>query len=151
MKETGKQIAALPLRTNRTGRLQVLMVTSRDTGRWVLPKGWAMCGKTPWAAAGIEAMEEAGAEGRIATDPIGDYYYDKVLDDGSRVLCRVRVYPMLVEALRRTWKEKSERERRWFALKTAAERVYETELKRLLLDLEAMPSIPALFKDLRKA
>lgn len=136
----GEQIAALPLKWDRKGRVSVLMVTSRDTGRWVMPKGWSMDGKKPWRAAEIEALEEAGAEGHVGAEPIGHYHYDKRLDDGSTLPCRVAVYPLMVEKLNRRWKERHERKRRWFAPKDAAKRVDEPELADLLRDLGRKPA-----------
>ena len=108
-----RQIAALPLRLNGDA-VEVLMITSRDTGRWVVPKGWTMKSVKPWAAAAIEALEEAGAKGHIARDPCGIYRYDKRLDDGTSVPCRVQVYPMVVDKLKSRWKEKGQRVRQWF-------------------------------------
>ena len=61
-----RQIAALPIRWDQTGKLRVLMVTSRDTRRWVMPKGWLMDGKTPWHAAEIEALEAKLAEAKAS-------------------------------------------------------------------------------------
>ena len=81
--DVGEQIAALPMHWDKKGNLRVLMVTSRDSGRWVMPKGWEMNGKKPWAAAEIEALEEAGAKGYISREAIGIFTYDKRLDDGS--------------------------------------------------------------------
>ena len=132
----GLQIAALPLKRDGKGRMKVLMVTSRDTGRWVMPKGWMMNGKKPWAAAEIEALEEAGAEGKIGKVGIGAYHYDKIMDDGQAMPCRVTVYPMQVSKLKRKWKERDQRKRRWFRLRAAASRVAEQELADLLLKLE---------------
>ncbi|MBL3573710.1 NUDIX hydrolase [Rhodovulum sulfidophilum] len=144
----GSQIAALPLRLDRNGRLSVLMVTSRGTGRWVVPKGWTMEGHSPWGAAGIEALEEAGAEGRVASRSIGSYEYDKRLDDGTVLRCRVEVFPMLVCKLRRNWKERDERIRRWFTPKAAAQRVDEPELAALLRGLSQKPEKLPVIRDL---
>jgi 8-oxo-dGTP pyrophosphatase MutT (NUDIX family) len=130
------QTAALPLARDGKGRLTVLMVTSRDTGRWIVPKGWLMDDATPWHAAAIEALEEAGAKGFVGREGIGDYTYDKRLDDGSVLSCHVRVYPMRVEKLKRTWKERGERKRRWFSPEAAARRVQEPELAALLRRIE---------------
>ena len=138
MARTKDQIAALPLRWN-DDVVEVLMVTSRDTGRWVVPKGWTMKGVKPWAAAAIEAMEEAGARGHIAREVFGTYSYDKILEDGAAQPCRVRVYPMVVERLKDDWKEKAERERRWFPLPEAAKLVDEPELSRMLTRLSVRP------------
>ena len=134
-----RQIAALPVHWDRKGRLRVLMVTSRDTGRWVMPKGWQMDGKKPWRAAEIEALEEAGAKGHVGTEMIGTYRYGKVMDDGSVVPCTVEVYPMFVDKLLRDWKERKERKRKWFTPKAAAQRVDEGELSELLLRLQKKP------------
>lgn len=136
MNKSGAQIAALPIRWTESGKLRVLMVTSRDTRRWVMPKGWTMDGLKPWAAAAVEALDEAGAEGHVSTTKIGEYRYEKILDDGSRLPCVVQVYPMIVKRLKRTWKEKHERERRWFSPKAAASRVDEPDLAELLRKLE---------------
>jgi 8-oxo-dGTP pyrophosphatase MutT (NUDIX family) len=147
----GEQIAALPFRRDRNGKLQVLMVTSRETGRWVMPKGWTMDGHKPWVAAEIEALEEAGAEGYISSECIGRYHYDKRLADGSTRRCRVRVYPMMVRRLKRDWKERRERERRWFSAKGAARRVDEPELADLLRSLTRQPlRVPAIRELLRQ-
>lgn len=115
------------------------MVTSRDSGRWIMPKGWEMDGKKPWRAAEIEALEEAGAVGSISREVIGTYRYNKVLKDGTKLPVVVRVYPMLVEKLKRNWKERDERKRRWFSAKAAAKRVSEPELAALLNSLRQKP------------
>ena len=112
MAKIGKQIAALPMRWKKDGTFQVLMVTSRDTGRWIMPKGWTMNGKKPWAAAEIEALEEAGALGYIGTEAIGRYTYNKKISKGVSVKCEVDVYPMVVERLKSNWKERKERRRK---------------------------------------
>ncbi|RMF40731.1 MAG: NUDIX domain-containing protein [Alphaproteobacteria bacterium] len=144
------QIAALPIRWDDKRRIRILMVTSRDTGRWVMPKGWMMDGKKPWAAAEIEALEEAGAVGRISRQPIGSYHYDKLMPDGTAVRCRVRLFPMIVEKLKRNWKERDERKRRWFSPKSAARAVQEKELAELLRRLgskaDREPALKALLR-----
>lgn len=132
---TAEQIAALPIRRDKKGDLRVLMVTSRDRGRWIMPKGWLMDGKKPWKAAKIEALEEAGAVGEISDQPIGTYHYVKRIDRKTRLRCHVTVYPMVVEKLKRRWKEKKQRKRHWFSLRKAAKLVEEEELARLLLSL----------------
>ncbi|MDU8909824.1 NUDIX hydrolase [Aestuariicoccus sp. MJ-SS9] len=151
MPKIGEQIAALPMRWDKNGDLQILMVTSRDTGRWVMPKGWEMDGKKPWAAAEIEALEEAGAKGYIGHEAIGTYRYPKIMDDGRIVPCRVRVYPMIVEKLKSDWKERKERTRRWFSPKAAAKRVDEEDLAALLLTLVKKPREQPVIQELLKA
>jgi 8-oxo-dGTP pyrophosphatase MutT (NUDIX family) len=143
------QIAALPLR-RQNGKLRVLMVTSRETRRWVMPKGWLMDGKKPWRAAQIEALEEAGAIGSIHRVSIGSYHYTKRGPDGAILTCRVTVYPMVVERLKRNWKERDERKRRWFSPRKAAKLVNEPELAMLLEEIaekrHKQPVIRALLK-----
>ncbi|MEM6324164.1 MAG: NUDIX hydrolase, partial [Pseudomonadota bacterium] len=97
------QIAALPLRWEGN-KLRVLMVTSRETRRWVVPKGWQMNGKKPWRAAEIEALEEAGALGAVHRRPIGVYHYKKRMPRGKSQRCSVTLYPMQVRRLKRRWK-----------------------------------------------
>lgn len=144
MPQLGEQIAALPLRRDAKDQVKVLMVTSRDTGRWVMPKGWTMNGKKPWAAAEIEALEEAGAKGFMGTEMIGTYRYPKILDNGQVMPCLVEVYPMFVEKLLRDWKERGQRRRKWFSPKGAAKRVDEQELADLLMGLHRNPTkVPA--------
>ena len=147
----GEQIAALPLRILKNGNVEVLMVTSRDTGRWVMPKGWEMDGKKPWRAAEIEALEEAGAVGYVSHEAIGSYRYPKILDDGRIMPCSVRVYPMIVEKLKRRWKEKGQRKRHWFSPKDAAKRVAEEDLAALLMTLHKKPLNEKPVRELLKA
>lgn len=151
MQKTGEQIAALPMKWDNKGNLRVLMVTSRDTGRWVMPKGWEMNQTKPWDAAEIEALEEAGALGYLGRDVIGVFHYDKILDDGTALPCRVRVYPMIVKRLKRNWKERHERKRRWFSPKAAARRVSEPDLAALLLTLSKKPEKQPIIRDLLRA
>ncbi len=139
---TGKlyaQVAALPLRLSNASKVEVLLVTSRDTGRWVPPKGWTNKKKSPWSSAKIEAWEEAGALGAISKSPLGTYDYFKLLDDGTAITCRVTLYPMVVEKLSKKWKEKYERKRCWFSPKHAARKVRERELGAMISSIEVPP------------
>ena len=149
--DDAKQIAALPVCWDAKGKLRVLMVTSRDTGRWVMPKGWEIDGKKPWHAAEIEALEEAGAKGFISHQPIGTYAYLKRLDDGTKVRCKVTLYAMFVEKLKRRWKERDERKRHWFSLKKAAKLVNERELSEILIKISKDPEQLTIVQELRGA
>ena len=111
----------------------VLLVTSRDTGRWVLPKGWVEKGRTAAEQAAQEAFEEAGILGTVATTPIGRYSYPKRQRSGPSIPCQVLVFPLAVERLLRQWPEKGQRIRRWFSLQTAAGLVAERKLGRVML------------------
>jgi 8-oxo-dGTP pyrophosphatase MutT (NUDIX family) len=124
------QFAALPYR--RFNGLKVLLLTSRDTGRWVLPKGWPMKGKKPRSAAKREALEEAGVVGRIGKRPIGMFHYSKRLAGGELVTCEVHVYPLAVDRQRKRWPEQRQRTQRWFTPEEAAQAVQEPELAALL-------------------
>ncbi len=123
-----EQVGVLPIGADEGGAPMVLLITSRETRRWVVPKGWPMKGKTPWAAALIEAEEEAGVRGSVGHDMLGSYRYDKALASGRIVPCRVRLYPMTVEETLGRWKEADERTRLWFAPEAAAEAVDEPDL-----------------------
>ncbi|MEM9578556.1 MAG: NUDIX hydrolase [Pseudomonadota bacterium] len=149
--EDAKQIAALPVRWDKNGQVRVLMVTSRNTGRWVMPKGWLMDGKKPWRAAEIEALEEAGAIGFISDQPIGTYRYSKRLSARKTVACTVTVYPMIVEKLKAHWKERKERKRHWFSPKKAARLVAEPELAEILETLSGRSERLDIIENLRKA
>lgn len=125
------QVAALCWRI-ADGKPQILLVTSRETGRWVLPKGWPQAGRSGPESARAEAWEEAGVEGRIAAEPVGHYAYHKVLAPEADVPCVVAVYPLRVKSLARNYPERAQRKRRWFAPKKAAQKVDEPALKLIL-------------------
>ncbi|MBB3288654.1 8-oxo-dGTP pyrophosphatase MutT (NUDIX family) [Rhizobium sp. BK347] len=117
----------------KTGDLEVLLLTSRDTGRWVIPKGWPMPGKLSHEVAAREAYEEAGVRGTVETEPLGSFGYDKMLRDGIQVPCRVQVYALEVNELAKQFKEKGERSLEWVSCDVAAERVREPELRDLIV------------------
>lgn len=108
-------------------------MTSRDTGRWVIPKGWPMNGKCAHEVAMQEALEEAGVRGTIETETLGAYSYPKLLRDGVQVICKVQVYALEVTGMAKNFKEKGERTIEWVSLDEAASRVREPELRGLLL------------------
>ncbi|MGQ3212704.1 MAG: NUDIX hydrolase [Shinella sp.] len=116
--------------------VEVLLITSRDTGRWVIPKGWPMDGKSASAAAAREAWEEAGVKGKIGEEPIGSYHYMKGLPEGLKVDCLVRVFPLAVDDICKNFPEKDERRAEWVDCTEAAARVQEPGLKTLLLAFE---------------
>ena len=126
------QVAALCL-NEKTG--EVLLVTSRGTGRWIVPKGWPMAGRSLADAAAQEAWEEAGVRGRISQAEIGRYHYDKEQERGFAVPIEVRVFPLYVDDLDDRFPERGERKRRWFPPHEAAQLVAEAGLKRILQGL----------------
>ena len=134
-KGAASQNAALCWRMHR-GRVQVLLITSRDTGRWIVPKGWPMPGKTAAETAGTEAWEEAGVQGTPdAADPIGVYHYDKLRTPKKPVPCVVSVFSLRVQGLADKFPERKQRRRKWFDARKAARKVAEPELRRLLSQL----------------
>jgi len=130
------QVAAIPTRRCAGGALELLLVTSRDTGRWVIPKGWPWKSKPDHEAAAGEAWEEAGVRGQISAAPIGHYSYDKREIDSVREL-EVVVFLMEATEERDAWPEAHERRRAWFDPKDAAKLVEEPELKAILKSLAA--------------
>ena len=131
-----RQVAALAWRESEGG-LQILMITSRETRRWVIPKGGRMVGKTDPEAAAIEAMEEAGVQGSIKTAAIGVFRYMKRLRGGEERAYLVAVYPLKVLIQLGAWPEQAERERRWMSPEAAAASVHEPDLARLIRDFAA--------------
>lgn len=117
------------------GAVQVLLITSRDTGRWVIPKGWPVAGLDAAASAAREAWEEAGARGDADPAPLGWYGYDKLRSRrGKRVAvpCVVSVHALQVAGQDEDFPEAQERRRQWFAPSDAAALVDEPELAALI-------------------
>jgi predicted phosphate transport protein (TIGR00153 family) len=126
------QIAALPYRTDGESAVRILLVTSRETRRWVIPKGNAAPHLSPHAAAAREAEEEAGVTGPICPTPLGSYRYRKKRGSGASLMIDVDVFPLAVTDELVDWKERGERERRWFSLADAADAVEEPDLRDLI-------------------
>jgi 8-oxo-dGTP pyrophosphatase MutT (NUDIX family) len=125
-----RQYAALPWR--RRYSVEILLVSSRQTRRWIVPKGWPIDGLSPAATAAREAFEEAGVLGEAAVPALGHFHYLKRHGDGSQTPCRVDVFALEVESLAADWPERDERTRRWFRAAAAANAVEELELKALI-------------------
>ncbi|WP_271199061.1 NUDIX hydrolase [Methylopila turkensis] len=134
-KKVRQQYGALPFR-EAAGGVEVLLVTTRETRRWIIPKGWPMKGRTPVYAARREAFEEAGLHGD-ALPEVGQFEYVKRMAFGADRPCRVGVFPLRVTEELTDWPEKDERERRWFSVPEAAAAVVEPDLSALIL---ALPS-----------
>ncbi len=125
-----EQSAALAYRRSEQG-VEVVLVTSMATRRWVLPKGNIDEGFSAPASAAREAFEEAGVEGDMDKDAIGSYHYAKSALKGGE-LCRVAVFPMEVRRIKDDWPEKELRQREWMTIEDAAAAVSEQELKDLI-------------------
>jgi len=127
------QYGALPYRFNKAGIFQILLVTTRRNGKWIIPKGWPIKGLTPKETAAREAYEEAGARGDMKRRISGAYSYDKLLDDkGIIVPCEVKVFPLRVRRMEKAWPEQRQRVVRWFEPADAIEAVAEPGLKTLI-------------------
>lgn len=111
---------------------EFLLVTSRETKRWVIPKGWPMPHLVHSNAAKQEAYEEAGVIGRVQRKPIGTFTYDKVRPDGTAQPCKVLVFALEFQEKAERWPERKERKREWFSAEEAAKKVNEPGLKKLI-------------------
>jgi 8-oxo-dGTP pyrophosphatase MutT (NUDIX family) len=125
------QVAALCWRKHRD-RVEVLLITSRETGRWVLPKGWPIDGHDAPGSAAQEAWEEAGVTGAVNPAVVGLFGYDKVTGPKTSLPCMVSVFGLRVAGLARQFPERKERRRKWFPVDIAARKVAEAELRTLL-------------------
>jgi 8-oxo-dGTP pyrophosphatase MutT (NUDIX family) len=135
----GTQFAVLPFRVAASG-LQILLITSRETRRWVIPKGWPIRGLRPREVAAREALEEAGLVGRIVGKrSIGSYHYSKRLPDNREMLCRVKVFLFSVDRQLDVWPEKGQREQCWVDAPKGAQMVDEGGLAEILRS--AFPAI----------
>ena len=146
---TGIQYAALPYRIEG-GQTRILLITSRETRRWVIPKGWPMNGLKPQDAAAAEAAEEAGLIGTVEPRPLGSYRYLKRLKSNDAAAVQVIVFAFAVTAQVDSWKEQDQRTLRWFGYRTAASLVAEPSLKRLIRDFGAEHSNSLMARSLRR-
>jgi len=135
-REHGKQVAALCWRPSKKhgSAIEVLLITSLNSKRWILPKGWPEPELGPAENAAREAFEEAGVMGKIGTKPIGRYHYLKERKDGGGIPCSVEVFALEVTKQLDDWPEKNSRELAWLPLDKAAARVVEPSLRQLLKD-----------------
>lgn len=130
-----RQVAALPYRSSGPALdapVSVLLVTTRETKRWVIPKGNLATGNAPHVAAAEEAWEEAGVEGAVCPVPLGTFRYRKRKGSGASLMADVEVFPLSVTRELNEWPEKAERERRWYSLAQAAAVVDEPDLADLI-------------------
>ncbi len=137
-RENGKanlQVGALPLRRTAAGSWEILLVTTRSTKRWTVPKGWPTKKLKAHDAAAREAHEEAGAVGRVKKKAVGRYLYWKRMEAEFR-LCKVRLYPLHVTEQVARWPEEAQRLRHWFSLQDAADLVEEPGLRKVLATLK---------------
>src|SRR3546814_19828018 len=116
------QIAALPYRfggPGMDGPTEILLITSRGTGRWVIPKGNPLTGMPLPASAAVGAEEEAGVIGAVCPTPLGSYQYSKRRANGASVLLALEVFPIAVTRELGEWRDTEESDRRWFPISNA--------------------------------
>jgi 8-oxo-dGTP pyrophosphatase MutT (NUDIX family) len=142
----GIQYAALPYRVEN-GRLRILLISSRRTRRWVIPKGWPIAGRAPHEGASMEAIEEAGVIGEISEQSLGSYRY---LKDDENLAIQVLVFPLRVDAEVASFKEQGQRIATWFPVRRAAHLVAEPSLRRLILDFGDARSTNVFVRGLRR-
>jgi len=125
------QYAALPYRFRRGSR-EVMLITSRETRRWIIPKGWLHKGKAPHHSAAREAYEEAGVVGVVARRPVGSFAYEKRFKNGHVVICEVHVFPLKVRSQNKHWPERRQREVKWVSASQAAKKIKEPMLSAII-------------------
>jgi len=135
-REHGKQVAAICWRlSHKNGRaLEVLLITSLNSKRWIVPKGWPEPDLSPAENAAREAFEEAGVTGKISAQPVGSYHYLKERKDGGGMPCSVEVFALAVTKQLDDWPEKNARELAWLPIDQAMARVAEPGLRQMLKD-----------------
>ena len=143
-REHGKQVAALCWQPQPV--LEVLLITSLNSKRWILPKGWLIEGLSAAESAAREAFEEAGVAGKTGGKPVGSYHYLKERKDGGGVPCRVDVFALQVISELDDWPEKGAREISWLPVEQAAVRVAEPGLRELLRNFAKAQKQPATAK-----
>jgi 8-oxo-dGTP pyrophosphatase MutT (NUDIX family) len=113
-------------------RAEFMLVTSRETRRWIIPKGWPKRGASPHRSAAWEAFEEAGVLGAVGRRPVGSFSYEKRLKNGRSVECEVHVFPLEVKRQRKEWPEKQERRVKWLSTSKAAEKVKDPAISKMI-------------------
>lgn len=139
-----RQEGALPFRVGADGAIEIALVTSRETRRWIIPKGWSSAGESPADAALREAFEEAGLVGRMSDDPLGAYRYGKRRAGGRITECEVTIHLLAVEEELEDWPERRYRQRRWLPAEEVATSVEEEGLGELLTAIDFAAAIQAM-------
>jgi len=121
----------------RDASIRIMLVTSRQTRRWIIPKGNVDDGMTPHAAAAQEAEEEAGVRGKVSRNALGSFTYDKRIVGGICITATIVVFPLAVREVMDEWKESKWRRRRWFALDEVADAIEEPELHEIIRSFAA--------------
>ena len=138
------QYGALPYRFTAEAALEILLVTTRQTRRWIIPKGWPIKSLRPPKSAAREAFEEAGVTGRIGMKPVGTFSYDKALDEaGVQATCEVKIYPLLVKRQLEVFPESEQRMLQWVDPAKAMIMIKEPGLRKLVTAFAKRLSVAA--------
>jgi len=129
------QVAALCYRPTKKG-YEILLITSRGRGYWILPKGWPKKKISSAQTALEEAFEEAGIRGSVREKAIGSYRYTKSTKQGAMLNCVAMVYEVAFTKMAKDYPEKGDRKVRWFSPEAAAEAVVSPELAQILRDFK---------------
>src|ERR1700761_470852 len=130
-REHGRQVAALCWRTSPRHGTEVLLITSLNSKRWIIPKGWPEAELWPAENAAREAFEEAGGTGKISAGPVGSYHYLKEKKDGGGMPCTVTVFALAVTQQLDDWPEKGNRELLWLPPEPALRQLLKNFRKQL--------------------
>jgi 8-oxo-dGTP pyrophosphatase MutT (NUDIX family) len=124
------QSGVIPYR-RKDGELQILLITSLKSKRWILPKGYIEFNLSPFESAKKEAYEEAGVTGANETVEVGSLKKKRPIG-----LCNIIIYSMEVLEVLDDYPEKDLRKRKWFSVKEAAESISFPEVSEMILQLE---------------
>jgi 8-oxo-dGTP pyrophosphatase MutT (NUDIX family) len=139
--ELAEQFGAICMRRGADDEVEVLLITTRRTQRWIIPKGWPIKGLKPHEVAEREAWEEAGVKGSVRESPFGYYTYLKVLDSENTMPSMVQVHLLDVKKMHDRFPEAKQRTTEWLSPSEAALRVREPELKGLISRLVDYPAL----------
>ena len=133
-REHGRQVAALCWRHSpkRNSQIEILLITSLNSKRWILPKGWPEAELSLADNAAREAFEEAGVTGKVGTQPVGTYHYLKEKKDGGGMPCTVEVFALAVTKQLDDWPEKNVRDLAWMPVEQAAAQISEPGVRQIL-------------------
>lgn len=126
------QHGVLPYRFTPDGELEILLITTRRSRRWIIPKGDPIKGLTPPNGAAREAFEEAGVRGSVAGKPFGAFRFRKTDEGAPGLLCQVKVFPLLVKEQMKDWPEAQQRTTQWHKPEEARAAVDDEGLKLLI-------------------
>ena len=127
---TRVQYGALPYRRGKS--IELLLITSRKAGRWIIPKGWPIDGSSPSTPPPERPMRKRGSAASSAKRRSACTSTGSGRRRGRRVSCRVKVFPLRVKRQRRKWPERHQRKTKWVSLREAVSLVAEKELRALI-------------------